>query len=180
MKNKIYFIVLLLAGCVMSSCESDDKDNQNELEKSYIALSDFKKETNNSYKYTTTFQSWAGFGWETTIVVSNGSIIQRHFKYTNTEKLENNIPEEELEWTENGNDIGSHTNSGSDPLTLDEIYAKAKQDWLQKRDNAKTHFETKNNGLISTCGYVEDGCQDDCFRGIHIKSIEALQEALVF
>lgn len=176
MKNRICLIALLLVGCLISSCESDDTDNQNELEKSYVAFSDFKKETNNSYKYTTTFQSWAGFGWETTIVVSNGTVIQRQFKYTNIEKLGSDILKEELEWTENGSEIGNHTNIGSDPFTLDEIYAKAKQEWLPKRDDVKTHFETKNNGLISTCGYVENGCQDDCFVGIHIKTIEPLLE----
>lgn len=175
MKNRICLIALLLVGCLISSCESDDTENQNELEKSYVAFSDFKKETNNSYKYTVVSSSWIGIAWETTIVVSNGKVVQRQFKYTNTQGLENNIPEEELQWTENENEIGSHT-TGSDPVTLDEIYAKAKQEWLPKRDDVKTHFETKNNGLISTCGYVENGCQDDCFVGIHIKTIEPLLE----
>lgn len=174
MKNRIYLIALVLVGFLIASCESDDKDNQNELEKSYSVLSDFKKETNNSYKYTTTYQSWIGFAWETTIFVSNGNVIERHFKYLNTGELSNDTPQQELEWTETGSDIGNHTNIGSDPLTLDEIYTKAKQYWLVKRKNSKTHFETKNNGLISTCGYVENGCQDDCFIGIHIKTIEPL------
>lgn len=176
MKNRILLIALLLVGCLISSCESDDTENLNEFEKSYSALSDFKKETNNSYKYTTTFHSWIGFGWETTIVVSNGTVTQRQFKYINAGKIVNDIPEEELQWTENGSEIGNHKNIGSDPLTLDEIYAKAKQEWLLKRDNVETHFETNNNGLISTCGYVNNGCQDDCFIGIHIKTIEPLAQ----
>jgi hypothetical protein len=55
---------------------------------------------------------------------------------------------------------------------LDEIYEKARSNWLKKRGNAKTYFEAKNDGLISSCGYAEDGCQDDCFNGINITSIE--------
>jgi hypothetical protein len=59
-------------------------------------------------------------------------------------------------------------------MTLDEIYDRAKSDWLRKRSNAQTYFEANNNGLISSCGYVEEGCQDDCFRGITIASVERL------
>lgn len=181
MKNKIYFIALVLISSLISSCESDnDSAFQNDFEKSSKALSDFKKTTNNSYQYTVTGVSWSGPAWETTISVSSGKVIQRHFKYTNTQGLENNIPQEELEWTESGNEIGSHKNNGAATFTLDQIYDKARLEWLPKRDNAETYFETKNNGLISTCGYVENGCQDDCFVGIHIKIIQSLAEASAF
>lgn len=175
MKSRIYLIALLLIGGLISSCESDDVD-QNEFQNSIKVLSDFKKSTDNSYKYIVSGVSWVGTAWETTITISDGKAIQRHFKYTNTQGLRNDIPKEELEWTENGNEIGSHKNIAATALTLDEIYNKAEQEWLIKRDNAKIYFETKNNGLISTCGYVENGCQDDCFIGIHIKSIEPLLE----
>lgn len=173
MKNKIYLIVLLLIGGFVSSCESDNAD-QNQFQNSNKALSNFKKSTNNSYKYIVTGVTWVGPAWETTIIVSNGKVIQRQFKYANTTGLRNDIPKEELEWTENGSKIGSHKNIAATALTLDEIYNKAEQEWLIKRDNAKIYFETKNNRLISTCGYVENNCQDDCFIGIHIKSIEPL------
>ncbi len=176
MKNRIYLIALVLVGC-LSSCESDDTGYQNELKKSQSVLSDFKKRTDNFYEYTVVSSSWIGVTWETTIVVSDGEVIQRHFKYTNTEALENNIPQEELEWTENKSQIGNHT-IGFDPITLDEVYTKAEQEWLPKRDDVKIYFETENNGLISTCGYVENGCQDDCFVGIHIKRIKALGSLL--
>jgi hypothetical protein len=112
------------------------------------------------------------YGWETTITVSNGIIIQRDFTYTGNPE---NIPEDKLEWTENENEINSHEySSAADALTLDEIYNKAEQEWLIKRKNATSYFESENNRLISTCGYVENGCMDDCFVGITIKSIEAL------
>lgn len=35
--------------------------------------------------------------------------------------------------------------------------------------------KNKNSGMISTCGYVEDGCQDGYFTGITIEEIEVLQ-----
>ena len=80
-----------------------------------------------------------------------------------------------LEWTEENHEVGTrqHTSAAS-PRTLDDIYETARNHWLQKRPDAKISFETNNDGLISSCGYWMDGCQDDCFNGIHIASVEAL------
>lgn len=174
MKGKFYFIVVLLMVGVSSSCEKDDLEHQNNFEESRKAWSDFKEFTNNSYKYKIVGGSWAGFSWETTLTVSNGKLIERHFKYTVTEGLAENVQEEEQEWIENEGEIGSHEFVGAEALTLEEIYEKAQTEWLKKRENTVTYFETKNNGLISTCGYVENGCMDDCFIGVTIKSIEKL------
>lgn len=174
MKSKIYAITLLILSSLILSCESDDFDYQNDFKNSQKAWLEFKESTNNSYKYTAVAGSWVGISWETIITVSDGKIVERHFKYIMTDGLSEDFPVEELEWIENENDIGSHKNSGAEPLTLDEIYAKAEKEWLLKRENSKTYFETENNGLISTCGYVENGCMDDCFIGINIKTIEAL------
>ncbi len=83
--------------------------------------------------------------------------------------------EDVLEWSEEEGDLGKSVETpASSLMTLDEVYDKAKNVWLRKRENAKVIFETKNNGLISSCGYINDGCQDDCFSGIGISSIEAL------
>ncbi|MBA6153817.1 hypothetical protein [Gelidibacter maritimus] len=80
-----------------------------------------------------------------------------------------------MEWTENENELNSHESSiAADALTLDQIYNKAETDWLIKRKNSTSYFESKNNGLISTCGYVEKDCMDDCLVGITIKSINVL------
>jgi hypothetical protein len=175
MKNKIHLIALLLICSLISSCESDDLNYQNDFENSQKAWLDFKESTDNSYQYTVTSGTWAGSSWETTISVSNGEITQRHFKYTITEGLSDDISEEDLEWTENENGIGSHDfGIAAEPMSLDEVYNKAKEDWLVKRENTKTYFDTENNGLISRAGYVDNNCVDDCFVGIKIKSIQAL------
>ena len=174
MKNRIYLIALVLVGCLMScESESDDTIYQNELEKSLAALSKFKKKTNNTYKYTVVGTSWIGVFWETTIVVTHGKVTQRKYKCGNIEGYQNSIPKENAEWTENKNQIGSHA-YGFEPLTLDEVYAKAAQEWMPKREDVQTYFEIENDGLISTCGYEISGCADDCFIGIRIKSIQAL------
>lgn len=175
MKNRIYFITLLLVSSLFFSCSSDDDlDHQNDFEKSQKEWLVFKESSDNSYKYVVYGGSvFTSYGWETTLTVSNGKIIQRDFKYTG--KTEN-IPADKLEWTEKENEINTHEASGAaSPLTLDEIYEKAKTQWLVKRKNASAYFESENNGMISKCGYVENGCMDDCFAGITIKSIVALK-----
>ncbi|AUP77643.1 hypothetical protein [Flavivirga eckloniae] len=173
MKSKIYSIALLLVITLAFSCESDDLAHQDDFVNSKITWLQFKESSYNSYKYTTTFSSWIGTSWETTITVSKGEIVKRHFKYTLTKGLPDDFPEENLEWTENENELGSNGYKHT-LLTLDEVYEKAQNEWLKDREQAQIFFETKNNGLISTCGYIEKGCQDDCFIGIKIKSIEAL------
>jgi len=172
MKGKLYFFALLWAAVLFTSCDKDDLYYQSNFENSYQKWISFKQTSGNSYSYMVTQGSVFGPASQTTITVSNGKVTQRHFKYTSTFGM-TNIPASELEWTENGTGINSHS-SGAAALTLDEIYNTARSQWLIKRENAKAYLETNNNGLISSCGYVEDGCMDDCFIGINIANIKSL------
>ena len=168
MKNNFCLSLLgLLLVSLMFSCDKTDIDFENDFEKSQKAWKAFKKSSGNSYKYVVNTASWIGIYTETTITVSNGKVVQRELKYTRRE----HAPVDEFQWVENENEINTHKNAGAEPLTLDEIYAKAENDWLLKRDKATTYFEAKNDGMISSCGYVNDGCQDDCFNGITISYI---------
>ena len=174
MRNRSYLITLLVISSFIVSCSSDDDLNyQNDFQNSKNAWSNFKTSANDSYTYVVSGSSvFAAYSWETTITVSNGIIIQRDFKYIGSPE---NIPEDQLQWTENQNELNSHESSpAAEALTLDEIYNKAENQWLIKRKHTTTYFESKNNGLLSTCGYVEKGCMDDCFVGIRIKSITIL------
>ena len=174
MKNKIYCMALLFISSLIISCSSDDDlSYKNDFQSSHATWLNFKESSSNSYKYVVAGGSvFATYGWQTTITVSNGKIVSRNFKYLGNPA---NIPAEQLEWTENESEINIHQNSNAaDALTLDEIYTKAKNEWLVKRKNVTNYFEAKNDGLISTCGYVEKGCVDDCFAGITIKSIQSL------
>ena len=72
---------------------------------------------------------FTNYGWETTITVSNGTITQRHFRYTSNTELPDTIPEE-VEWTENEDEINNCEITGAaEALTLDEIYDKTQQQW---------------------------------------------------
>jgi hypothetical protein len=192
---------LLLAVFIISSCESFE--HKSEFDKSYQKWKSFKNSSKNSYRYVTTGGSWVGVSWETEIVVESGQVVERNFSYKNFESVVrpvNGWDEESskqvleilphlveylkernmnildyLEWRERKIELGIHTQAAAGSLwTLDEVYAKAKDEWLVKRDDATTYFETKNNGMISSCGFVPNNCQDDCFRGVSIRSIEAI------
>jgi len=171
MKRKLYFFALLFIGILITSCEKSDLDYEQDFEQSYNEWLSFKKISGDSYRYMVIGGSVFGPGWQTTITVTNGKVTQRHFKYTSVNGF--TIPQEALEWTENEREINSHE-FGASALTLDQIYEKARNEWLIKRKNAKTYFEHYNGNLISSCGYVEDGCMDDCFTGINIAYIVSL------
>jgi len=173
MKKIQCYYALLLIGILLISCEKSNLNYENSFESSYQEWLSFKQTSGNSYHYVVTGGSVFDPGWQTDITVTQGKVTQRHFKFTSVTGL-GNIPAEALEWTENENEINSHTTSGADALTLDQVYEKARSEWLIKRKDAKAYFETNNNGLISTCGYVPDGCMDDCFVGINIAAIGSL------
>lgn len=169
----IYFsIISILFVVFTTSCEKSDIHKEKDYQHSYKAWLKFKAESNNSYRYISTTHSWVGTASETTITVQGGKIRGRAFVQTRFDYTTNEIKIIE-QWEEDEQNLNSHENHG--PLyTLDEIYHLARTQWLVKQKGVQISFEVKNNGMISSCGYVPDGCQDDCFRGITIKLIERL------
>ncbi|MBN9299821.1 MAG: hypothetical protein J0I41_22655 [Filimonas sp.] len=172
MKATLALTFILLASTFFSSCSKEKFNYQSDYDKSYHVWQAFKSNSHNSYRYKVVSGSWIGTSWQTVITVTNGKVTQRYYKHT----APTNFPSSsQQEWTEDESHLDTHPQSGALPIwTLDDIYEKAKIDWLQKRDDATTYFETKNNGMISNCGYVPNSCADDCFRGITITLIEAL------
>ena len=64
MKCRIYFITFLLIGNLISSCEKNDLEYENEFENSRNAWLDFKESSNNSYKYVVPGGSvLISYGW---------------------------------------------------------------------------------------------------------------------
>ena len=178
MKRISLLVVILIF--IISSCAKDPAVNakkegtdsqQLSFNDSYNAWISYKKKINNGYTYTNTWVSFTGFGAELKTSVANGKIIARD--YTAYQYVENSSEKNiTKQWHEDETSINTHANDAADALTLDGIYSKAKNVWL-KADPKKNYiyFETKNNGLISSCGYVPIGCQDDCFTGINVSSI---------
>lgn len=168
MKTRLIAFCTFFALIIIASCKQDPYNS--ELQDSYNTWLKFKTESKNSYKYSVYFESFFGFKEETVIYVRNGIVVRRSFKATTKD---GNYPPTFTvteEWAEEKASLNTHQN-GADAVNLDEVYAEVKNNWLKKRDSAKTYFEAKNEGMISSAGYEENGCQDDCFRGIRISSI---------
>ena len=175
MKHSAILTSLLLMCTLFVACKKDDINYESDFDKSHREWLSFKNSSGNSYRYKVEGGSWTGFGWYTIITVTNGNVTQREFKLTPPPGNTAVIPADKLAWTEKENELNTHTQSGAAAvMTLDQVYEKARTEWLLKREDAKVYFEAKNNGLISSCGYIKDGCADDCFIGINIAYIQTL------
>lgn len=165
--------ILLLSVFLFVACKKDVNEGllyRDEIAQSEQVYAAFRERTGNSYRYMVRTESWTGYVTETEIIVEKGTPVGRHYKLLVRDSSALDIRDE---WIEDQSTLGSH-NQGFPTWTLDRIYDTAKYDWLRKRRNTDTYFETKNEGMISTCGYVEKGCADDCFTGVEIWYIEAL------
>lgn len=197
--KKLFYLLFFTISLI--SCEKDSLEYQNEFDKSYNTWLQFSKANNNTYSYTYTTSSWTGLSTMTTIYVEKNQVIKREFKihslshdliipdggwtkdivikglkekgYTEDE-IKSSYGEtiiDRLQWIETKENLGTHGNK-NELMTLEQVYHKAKNDWVLKRDKATVYFEAKNNGLISMAGYVPANCADDCFVGIHIEKIQ--------
>lgn len=172
MNRNNYLFILLLIVSTLLSCKKSDIEYDNNFDKSYKTWLAFKASSNNSYRYKVNFTSWTGYSEETVITVKDGKAIGRSYLAKTVEQPSNQTVVRE-EWVEDLNSLNTHT-KGYTAFTLDEIYYKAKTVWLLKRKDAEVSLETKNSGMISSCGFVPHNCADDCFSGISISSIEAM------
>lgn len=172
MNRNYYLFIMLLIASILTSCKKSDIEHESDFDKSYKKWQAFKTSSSNSYRYKTSFYSWVGNSSETTITVKNGKVVGRSYIAKSIKHPSNEVVVDQ-EWTEDETALKSH-DQGGNVWTLDEIYEKAKTVWLVKRKDAKISLETKNNGMISSCGFIPDNCADDCFTGVSIILIEAI------
>ena len=173
MKSNVLLSMILLIAVAFTACKKDEIEYRNDFETSLKAWQKFKAESGNSYSYTVYTSSWIGSTSETIITISNGQFVSRVYRTLRPHDHMGPPPKDSPlveEWREEGSTLNTKQD-GAPLLTLDQIYEQAKNDLLLKRPDAKTYFEANNDGLISSAGYVEDNCADDCFRGVNIKSI---------
>lgn len=132
---------------------------------------ELKTVNGNSYIYQTRFVSWTGQGSTTEIVVIDGEVITR--SYYEFKPSEAGGEEQIIDsYTENGGAIGSNE-KGAAPLTVDELYTTCASDYLVvDATNNTLYFETDSTGLMTLCGFVPDGCADDCYSGVSITGFD--------
>lgn len=133
-----------------------------ESRSSWMAL---KKENGNSYEYSLEVLSFTGHGDRTTMTVDNGKVMKRNYLTFFRDPDTGEIEEQEV-YTESGAEVGSNT-EGARPLTIDALYETCASEYLVVDEEKNTiYFDTNSEGVISLCGYVPNGCADDCFQGI--------------
>jgi len=173
---KALYLSAIIISISVTGCKKDNIANESEFNKSYNAWLSFKDTSHNTYLYTTTFGSWTGYGAEIKTGIVNGKVAWRDFISTQLKRNGTSQIDTIKQWHEDADHINTHPNDVGESLTLDEVYQKAKTVWLKadKKTN-DIYFETKNSGMISSCGFVPKGCQDDCFNGITISLITSVQ-----
>ncbi|NLD45951.1 MAG: hypothetical protein GX660_01965, partial [Clostridiaceae bacterium] len=75
-------------------------------------------------------------------------------------------------YTETMNSLGSH-DKGANLLTIDDLYNSCAGEYLiVDKERNTLYFDTGISGLMTLCGFVPNGCVDDCFTGVRIISFE--------
>ncbi len=141
---------------------------------SYDSWTQLKEQNGNSYKYQTTFTSWAGFGNTTEIMVENGVVTGRayHEFVINDTTGEYKTMSSYIETSSN---LGSNE-AGAELMTIDELYSTCASEYLiVKKSENRIYFETDTTGLMTLCGYVPNSCADDCYYGIRIDSFDWIE-----
>ena len=169
------FALVVFVACLVS-CKKDSTPYASEFEKSKQNWTSYKESVQNSYSYISYSGSVFGGYTETKIVVRNGSVKERSYLLGSYTYNQGQAPVLQIlkSWTEDSAVLNTHQ-EGALPATLDEIYTQASTKWLNVEKNKNDiYFSVDSTGLIKSCGYVPKGCQDDCFVGINIKSIQPI------
>ena len=128
-----------------------------------------KKKKGNSYLYTRSFHSFAGFGGITLIRVIEGQVVKR--QYDGVKRLEDGQMEM-VKWDEYGEEIGSPP-QGFAPQTMDELYTQCKEEILSQNPEAnRIVFLRDKRGVMQICTYSPKGMVDDNVIGIRINSLQ--------
>jgi len=176
LRNILNRVLMLL---LFVSCVNDDTsqfelrgENGFSYKESLEQWKKLKKDNGNSYVYKTVFVSWMfNYGSSTELKIENGIVVERNYEVYNF--IDENGEKEIIDsYIENVENIGTHQ-EGALPKTIDELYNTCAGDYLivNSKDNV-IYFETNENGILSLCGFVPEGCMDDCYRGIQVEFIK--------
>lgn len=194
---------VLPALLLFSGCEKSESEMNSQFDMSFKSWLDFKQKNENNYEYTTQGANRNNYAWTTRIVVEDGVVVKRSFEYTKFAGVdkpsggwgENSISQilnrlnmtekeyqtqykyaitEELSWEENGEEVGKTLNTpATKPWNLDQMYEWARLLIKDSKPGKQIYFEVDSRLLIKSCGFVLQGCQDDCFEGIVFKEIKS-------
>lgn len=171
---KIHNLLIAITIFTFMSCDTDDNDKSliiNNFNESKVNWEELKSLNGNSYSYQTTWSSWNGFGAMTELKILDGIVISRLYEEFLINEANGQIEILDF-YLEDESDLGSNER-GAKILTIDQLYDSCISEYLvADKKNNTLYFEAKLDGIISLCGYVPDGCVDDCFNGVRINSFK--------
>jgi predicted secreted protein len=139
-----------------------------------------KAKCKGNYSYKIGFESWVGFGHETTIVVGNNKVTERRYRTFNRRRpvapprpgLQAPQKAEGTSWVEQGKAIGNNKR-GAPAKTLDELYVMALETAKKRlRHFERRHVRSDKQGLLISCYIMDRTIADDAPRkGLVISKI---------
>jgi len=162
----------IFTGCTLNTSApvSQKSKNLDKLEKSLNNWQQIKISKGSSYRYTTNFSSWIGFGSQTDIEVKDNQVIQRSYR-----AWDKNYKQTDSWKEKNATTLGSHKN-GALAKTIDELYSSC-QDILRTKEEKSYHIHLNfdNNNILKNCFYAHKQCADDCSKGVEINTLEFIK-----
>lgn len=132
-----------------------------QLAKSLQTWKQLKARCDGNYSYKIRWQSWAGFGHETVVVVRDNKVVERQYSESTRVRTVHAAPgaappkADGEGWIERDKDLGSHT-KGAPLKTLDELYDEAQKVAATKLTPTQRLYLTFDaNGLLQTCCYSD-------------------------
>jgi len=171
--------------------EEQAKEDTRRVKEGIDAWEIAKTKCKGNYSYKVSFTSFVGFGHETTIVVSNNKVTERHYRTFNRRRpvapprpggVAPPQPEEKS-WVEKGEAIGANK-QGAPAKTLDELYVLALETAkkpLQQFERRSIRFDKQLQrlhngntvGLLVSCYIMDRRIADDAPRnGLVVSSIQ--------
>lgn len=181
-KPVVCLMVLLFTCCqlLLVAPAAAAEDASAKLGKSLETWKQAKQKCNGNYSYSVRWQSFVGFGHETTVVIKDNKVAERRyreFKAPARRPVPKNPnvkpkPAGPL-WVEKGKELGSHK-KGAAAKTLDQLYQEAAAVANRKLPaNERRYLIFNKQGLLLGCFTVDKRIADDApTKGVNITSIQ--------
>jgi len=172
--------LLFVSGQLLLAPASAAEGDPAKVAKSLQAWQKAKEKCGGNYSYSVRWQSFVGFGHETTVVVKANKVAERRyreFKAPSRRPVPKN-PNVKPEpagplWVEKGKELGVHK-KGAAAKTLDQLYQEAAEVANRKLpSNLRRYFRVDKQGLLLSCFTVDTRIADDApTKGVNITSIK--------
>ena len=128
-------------------------------------------QANGATYYYSVIRGTSGFGppdyclYRTTIVVTDGAVVERRFEIS---QMVGDPVDCEEAFTEMGENVGTQvSNFAAVPVTVETLYGACCDDviHIEPAEEYMVTFEADDQGLMKQCYYVANGCADGCDGG---------------